>query len=136
MQTRPLRYNALCYGYKEINTKYIITDKDCYECDCGRVHICYDDENEFYELDCTYTDESYRNDRTLFIPNSINGKAIVICGGLLDGMSALERFEAAPDDPYFTLYEGGNAGLLKAKWHYKCAIPKKGELNDDGERKE
>ena len=77
------------------------------------MHIFYDDEDEFYELDCTYTDESYRNDRTLFIPNSINGKAIVIYGGLLDGMSALERFDVAPDNPCFCLYEGSEEDKAK-----------------------
>ena len=100
------------------------------------MYICYDADEEFYEPGSSYTDESYRKIRTLFIPNSIKGKAVVIYGGLPGGVSALERFETAPDDPCFTLYEGGNAGLLKAKWHYNCAIPKKGELNDYGERKE
>ncbi|MBQ8967769.1 hypothetical protein [Ruminococcus sp.] len=100
------------------------------------MYLCYDDEKEFYEPYTSYTDESYRDIRTLFIPNSMNGKAVVIYGGLLHGMSATKRFKVAPDDPCFCLYEGSSAGLLKAKWHYNCVIPKKGELNDDGERKE
>lgn len=90
-----------------MNSKDIITDRVYYECDGGRVHIGYDEEDDIYELSNSYSNKSSRNIHTLFIPNSINGKAVTIYGDLLDGMPDIERFEVAEDNPHFCLYEGG-----------------------------